>query len=398
MKKLSIFILVIFSILIINFSVIATDMEGENKSIGPEKHIVSTIFYETDIREALNELALQTGVNIIYDDSIAGTVTLDLEDVTLEKALDLILLKGGFHYQKMGDVYLIGVGDPRGTTFRHLAVTETIRLKYLTSEEVRDLLPSFYTNFLRISTEKTNLLTISAPPSIIKDFKKDLNMIDRPEKEVTLQILVTEISTEYLRERGTDLFQYLNGDLELDYEISWDRALELGVNSQYGQFLSRLKALEREDIAEIKANPSVRVLNNESASLFVGEEQVIILEPNNTSARLERVEVGVSVRFTPEIVDNKIVRLNIESDLSSFTDEREERLVVRRSDLSTSIYAKNGETITIAGMTLEEEAKLRSQIPILGSIPIIRWLFRNETETKTERELLIFITPEIIGG
>jgi len=223
-------------------------------------------------------------------------------------------------------------------------------------------------------------------------------MIDRPEKEVTLQILVTEISTEYLRERGTDLFQYLNGDLELDYEISWDRALELGVNSQYGQFLSRLRALEREDIAEIKANPSVRVLNNESASLFVGEEQVIILEPTNTAARLERVEVGVAVRFTPEIIDNKVVRLNIESDLSSFTDEREERLVVRRSDLSTSIYAKHGETITIAGMTLEEEAKLRSQIPILGSIPIIRWLFRNETETKTERELLIFITPEIIGG
>ena len=395
MKKLSIFLLVIMSILIINFAVIAAEVEGEEKS---EEYIVSTIFYETDIREALNELALQTGVNIIYDESIAGTVTLDLEDVTLEKALDLILLKGGFYYQKMGDVYLIGVGDPRGTTFRHIAVTETIRLKYVSSEQVRDLLPAFYSNFLRISTEKTDLITITAPPSIISDFKKDLNKIDLPEKEVNLQILVTEISTEYLRERGTDLFQYLNGELELDYEVSWDRTLELGVNSQYGQFLTHLRALEREDKASIKANPSLRVLNNESASLFVGEEQVIILEPTNTAARLERVEVGVAVNFIPEIIDNNVIRLNIESDLSSFTDEREERLVVRRSDLSTSVYARSGETITIAGMTLEEEANLRSQIPILGSIPIIRWLFRNETDTKTERELLIFITPEIIGG
>ena len=50
------------------------------------------------------------------------------------------------------------------------------------------------------------------------------------------------------------------------------------------------------------------------------------------------------------------------------------------------------------GMTLEEELNLKSQIPILGSIPIIRWLFRNETKTEAERELLIFITPEIIGG
>ena len=56
-------------------------------------------------QEALNELALQTGVNIIYDESITGTITLDLEDVSLEKALDLILLKGGFYYQKVGSVY-----------------------------------------------------------------------------------------------------------------------------------------------------------------------------------------------------------------------------------------------------------------------------------------------------
>ena len=395
MKKLNILILVIASILFINFTVIAAVEEGNNDK---NAHMVSTIFYETDIREALNELALQTGVNIIFDDSIAGTVTLDLEDITLEKALDLILLKGGFHYKKIGDVYLIGVGDPRGTTFRHLAVTETIKLKYLTSQEVRDLLPSFYSNFLRISTEKTNLITITAPPSIISDFKKDLNNIDRPEKEVILQILVTEISTGYLQERGTDLFQYLNGNLELDYQVSWDRTIEVGLNNQYGQFLALLRSLEREDKAEIKANPSVRVLNKEVASLFVGEEQVIILEPSNTSARLERVEVGVSVKFTPEIIDNKLLRLNIESDLSSFTDEREERLVVRRSDLSTNIYAKTGETITIAGMTLEEEAKLKSKVPILGSVPILGWLFRKETETKAERELLIFITPEIIGG
>ena len=394
MKKTIIIILIFFSIIGVNFLSVAAEIEGENDI---KENIVSTIFYETDIREALNELALQTGVNIIYDESITGTITLDLEDVSLEKALDLILLKGGFYYQKVGSVYLIGIGDPRGSTFRHLAVTETIHLKYLSSQEVRDLLPSFYINFLRISNDKPNLITINAPPSIISDFKKDLANIDKAEKEVNLQILVTEISTSYLRESGSDLFQYLNGDLELDYQVTLDGTLDVGINSRYGQFITHLRALEREDKAKIKANPSLRVLDKEKASLFVGEEQVIILEPENTSSRLERVEVGVSVSFTPEIIDDQKIRLNIKSDLSSFTDEREERLVVRRSDLSTHIYAKNGETITIAGITLEKEAKLESQVPILGNIPIMRWLFRKETETKAERELIIFITPKIIG-
>lgn len=388
MKKIIVVLLILVSIFLFNFTIIAKDTEDN----------VSTIFYETDIREALNELALQTGVNIVYDDSISGTVTLDLEGVSLEKALDLILLKGDFYYQKIDDLYLIGIGDPRASSFRKVAETETIRLKYLNSQEVRELLPSYYSNFLRISTNKDNLITITAPPSIIREFKNDLANIDQSDGEVKLQILVTEISTEYLRDRGADLFQYLNTESELEYGFSWDKSLELAINNQYGQFLSLLKALEREDKAEIKANPSVRVLNNESASLFVGEEQVIILEPTNASARLERVEVGIEINFVPEIIDDKIIKLKINTDLSSFTDERVERLVVRRSDLNTSIYAKNTETITIAGMTLEEEANLKSQVPILGSIPIIRWLFKNETNTKADRELLIFITPEIIRG
>ncbi|MFW5788176.1 MAG: type II secretion system protein GspD [Halanaerobiales bacterium] len=389
MKSIKIITLLIFILVIFNITAEVAENEDEI--------LVSTIFYETDIREALNELSLQAGVNIIFDDSISGTVTADLDKVSLEKALDLILLKGGFHYLKMGEIYLVGVADPRGSTFRHLAETETIKLKHLTSQQVKELLPSYYHKFLSTSSGKSELITINAPPSIILEFKKDLKGIDISEKEVNLQLIITEISTKYLNERGTDLFEFLNEKSDLEYEIVMGKNIALGINSGYGKFISQLKALEREDKARIRANPGLRVLNNRTAELFVGEEQVIILEPENASARLEKVDVGVAIKFTPRIIDDNLINLNIKSDLSSFTDEMEERLVVRRSDLSTNVYVKNGEIVTIAGMTIEEETDISSNIPILGDIPIFRWLFRKEAETESDRELLIFITPEIIG-
>lgn len=388
MNKLSLMIVFIIGICLMG----STGVLAEE-----EQTMVSTVFYETDIREALNELSLQTGVNIIYDETITGMVTLDLVDVPLERALQLILLKGGYFYQQMDDIYLVGVADPRGSTFRYLAESETINLQHLTAVQVQELLPRYYQPFLNISRDKTDLITVNAPRSIIEDFKRDLEKIDNPEPEVILRVLVSEISTDFLQERGSDLFQFLSEKADEQYQFSWERTLDLAVDSVHGQLLTYLRALEREDKATIKANPWARVLNRQTAELFVGEEQVIILEPVNTAARLERVEVGVAVRFTPRIINDELISLNIETDISNFTEERQERLVVRRSDLATSIYVKDGTTLTIAGMTLDERIDFGSKVPILGDLPVLRWFFRREMESEMERELVIFITPEIVG-
>ncbi|MBS3793239.1 type IV pilus secretin PilQ, partial [Candidatus Bipolaricaulota bacterium] len=72
-------------------------------------------------------------------------------------------------------------------------------------------------------------------------------------------------------------------------------------------------------------------------------------------------------------------------------------LVVRRSELQSVVRAKDGETITMAGMTLDEVMEYESTVPILGDIPLLRWLFRKETKKKGEREMLVLITPKIIN-
>jgi len=363
-----------------------------------DEPLVSTLFFYTDIQEALNEITLQTGVNIIADDSVRGYVTLDLEEVPIEQALTMMLLKGGYSFRKIDDYYLVSVIDPRSPNFQRIAETEIIKLQYITAAEAIALLPAHYERYLRSSGVR-DMITITATPEIIEGFKRDLAKIDTPAQEVMIQVLVTEISSELINERGGDLFRFLNLEQDDDYfQLQYDRAGFAGIlGRDFGELESRLRFLSQTEDVEIKANPRVQVTDRETATLFIGEEQVIILEPANASARLERVDVGVSIDVTPRILNDEYIKMRIKPDISHFSEERQERLVVKRSELDTTVYARNGAQLTLGGMTLSRETEFVSTVPLLGEIPLVRWFFRQETERESERELLIFLTPEIIG-
>ncbi len=364
-----------------------------------EEPLVSTLFYQTDIREALNEVALQTGINIIPDETVRGVITMDLEDVPLEKALEMMLISGGYTYQKIDDYYLVGLPDSRSRIFQHLVETETIKLNYISASEAHQLLPSFYDGYYSYSTDR-DLFNVSAPRPIIENLKEDLAQIDRPQKQVLIKAIVTEISTEVLKERGADLFQLTaEKDQVTDHEGEAFFSLERGTlnlgSDIYGELLSRLRILEGEQEAKIRANPRILVSDREMAQLFVGEERIIFLNPNDEDTHTERVDVGVSLEVTPRILRGDGIQISIEPDISHFTQDNQSGLVVRRSEMSTTVFTKSGETMILAGITVEEESDYESRVPILGRIPLVRWLFMQSSERVSERELLVFLTPEI---
>ncbi len=383
----------IISIVLIMIFLVAFPIHAQET----EEHLITNFFFYTDIREAFNEITLQTGVNIIADDSVRGTVTLDLEEIPLEQALHMMLISGGYSFRKIDDYYLVSMADPRNPNFQYMAETETIGLKYISAGEARALLPAYYDNYLRSSGER-DIITINATPEIIEAFKLDLEKIDTPAKEIMIQMVVTEVSTDLLKERGADFFGFLNQTSEdTFFQFLYDRsgfASQLG--DTFGELETRLRFLEQQEDVNIRANPRVLVKDRETATLFIGEEQVIIIQPNDTTARLERVDVGVSIDVTPRILTDDQLMLSVNPDISHFSEERQERLVVKRSEMNTTVYADNGKTLTLGGMTLNREIEFTSAVPILGDIPVLRWLFRQETEKESERELMIFLTPEIV--
>lgn len=366
--------------------------------------LVSVLFFETELREALSELVMLTGVNIIADETVHGIVTLDLQDVPLEKALHMLLLGGGYALRKIDDYYVVGLPDPRGPAFWHLAETEVVPLRYITAEESRHLLPALYDEFVRASPDG-NRLTITAPRAIIERFNDDVRRIDRPRQMVTLQLVVTELAEDALRQLGSHSFWFAATDGHLRLGLEDGRVLGFAndalsiLTGPGGDVLARLRALESVEQASIRANPRVTVADGETARLFVGERQVIMLQPHGTTTRLEEVDVGVVLEVTPRIVGADEIQVTVAPEVSHFLQDRgaprDDRFIVRRSEVSTTIFLQNGRTAVIAGMALEEGADQVRKVPILGDIPLVGRLFRQSSTHRGERELLVLVTAEI---
>lgn len=364
-----------------------------------EQPLVDLLLFEADIREALSEITMQTGVNIIVDSTVSGTITADLQAVPLEKALRMILISGGYTYRKIDDFYFVGLPDPRSTTFGELAVSEVVRLTHVSAGKVLNALPSFLSPYVKGEYDG-KFLVITAPEPEIGRIRSLIEQIDQPEKQVEVQVIVTEVSSSFLKDIGANLFSYafgagqtLNKEWQSNLEYK-DSILALGIDL-YGELLSQLKLAEKEGKAKVHANPKVVVADGKTAELFIGDRQILLLPGSTeTSSRTERIDVGVRLKVVPQIYGDKIM-LTVSPEISHFINEAKPDILIKNSSVSTTVLLENGQTAMLAGMTITTSADYSDKVPILGDIPIIRWFFRNDVQREAESELLVFVTPVI---
>lgn len=365
-----------------------------------EQPLVSNYFYDTYILDALSDMSAQTGVTIIADSTVAGFVTIELTDVPLEKALQLVLMSGGYSYVKIDDFYFVGAPDPKSPSFYLIAKTESFKIQYLSVASIKELLPAIYEQYVKINGT-SNMLTITAPKNIIERFREDLKKIDIPSKSVKIQVVVTEVSEGVMKELGLESVEY-EFDASESFNENWITVLKLALGTFdleadfFGTLLAKIKLLENDQEAEITANPWIIVNDRMPASLYVGERQVVVLEAEGATSRIESIDAGVSLDVTPKIVGNDEIELTISPKISSFSGDRLNGLLVRRNELTTTIYAKSGQTLMISGITIEKKSEGFQGIPLLSKIPLLRYLFGVGSEDDNKRELLIFITPTIL--
>lgn len=388
-KRISTFI-VLAAILVFSLGAVTSEVQ--------EQPLVNLFLFETSIKDALSEITMQTGVNIIPDSTVSGLVTADLQDVPLEQALRLILIGGGFSFRQIDDFYFVGLPDPRSTTFGELVETQIVNLRHVTAGQVLAAMPTFLTNYVK-GERDGRILTITAPPSELSRIMQFIDTVDVAQKQVEIQVIVTEVSTKALSELGVNLLEFATGAGER-FNDNWQAGFGLQNSlfsletNLFGQLLLNLKALEETQEAKIHADPRVLVSDGQSAHLFVGDRQIFLLADNDRTTRVERIEVGMDLKVTPQIMGDEIL-LSIAPEMSHFVSESRSSLVVKQSSVSTTVKLQDGQTAILAGMTLQETGDQSSKVPILGDIPIIRWLFRSDSTRASEKELLIFVTPVI---
>jgi type IV pilus assembly protein PilQ len=373
--------------------------------------LISNMFYESDLREALRDVSIQAGVSIITDETVGGFVTMEIVDLPLEETLRRLLAPGGFTFKKMDGYYLVGAPYPDNPSFALLTVTERIRPNYLKAMEVPALVSDFYKPFLKVDNA-TNILVISASPEIISRLKEDLAEIDVPPIQVMIEALVTEFSSDLMRNIGIDWRVIGRGP---DYAFSLvslltglaDSSFVLSVTSpdqKTGKLTydltSTIHALSETGQVKIHANPRVATLDGRSAAIFLGAEEYyeIITGPvTYPYTRLEMIKSGITLKVTPFVANNGDITVEIEPEVSDVVGKGSTNLpIVTKRSVVTQVRVKDGQTIAIGGLVQKSERKSAVKIPILGDIPILGYLFSYHTPQVAEKEVWVFITPHIL--
>lgn len=364
-----------------------------------QEPLVTNIFQDAYILDVLADISAQTGVPIVPDMTISGFVTIELRDVPLEQALKMVLMPGGYTYIKLDGFYFVSSADPKNPAFRHIAQTKTYKPRYLSIDSVMSLIPTIYEPFLK-SDKETNRITITAPAEIIQSFEKALNEIDTPPAQVKISVLVTEISKDKLSELGLEELGYSFGANQ-QFNESWQAIVGLVSGSLaiqtdvFGTIVAKIAALEEQRQAKIKADPWIIAKENKPAKLFVGQREIIIVQPEGAAATIQTVDVGIGLDIIARTVGENEIEVSLTPSVSYFSNGRTTRtLSTKRNEMSTTVIIRSGQTVAVSGLTVESGSQTSSGLPLLSRIPLLRYLFGTRSDSSAQRELVIFLSVE----
>lgn len=392
----------------------------ESVKVKPEEEMLSqplitNVFYETDIRQALQDISAQAGIPIIPDGSVQGLVSLEVSEVPLEECLRRLLAPHGFTFRRFKDYYLVGSPRPDNVSSYLLTTTEQIKPSYYRAKQLASLVSDYYSPFIKVD-EVSNTITITASPEIIESFKEDVRAIDKPPRQVLIEALITEVSREGMQSLGIDWSGAVSRQNDTVFSLQLLTNIARLADTTFGlifgnvtktlgsftyRFTPSIQALVTSGKANIRAAPKIVTLDGQKASIMVGREAyyTILTGPINYQyISLQMIKYGISLDITPYIsTDGKELTLDVIPEVSDVVGQGITDLpILSKRSAKTQIRVKDGEKIVIGGLFQKNERTVMRKIPLLGDIPFLGLLFRNTRKIAEETEVVIFITPRIL--
>jgi type II secretory pathway component GspD/PulD (secretin) len=377
-----------------------------------EEPMVTNVFYDTDLREALRDVSSQTGVNIVPDETVQGVVTLEATEVPLEECLTRMLTPLGYTFKKIDTYYVVGAAHPDNPSFPLLSETTLYTPNYLRADDAAALLSDYYVPYVK-SNGATNTIAITASTEMTRNILDNLASIDAKPVQVMIEAIVTEMSETAARNIGLDWsITGSNGTASTfntvgNYASMADSSLMATVSRlgrTWGDYnvnvIGTLRALEDDGEVDIRANPRLATLNGQAASIFIGREEYYSIVTGPISypyTKLELIQVGITLSVTPYVSQNGEITVDIKPEVSDVTGKGASELpVVSKRSVATKVRVREGETITVGGLRLKEERTRRTGIPFLCKIPVLGYLFGHDVHYVDESEIVVFITPRIM--
>ena len=179
----------------------------------------------------------------------------------------------------------------------------------------------------------------------------------------------------------------------------------IGGSGDSGLFGAILNAVKNDTDSNVLSTPFVTTLDNVPATFLVGQEvpftsgETLGNNNNNPFRTINREEIGIKLEVLPQINQGDVVRLEIKQEVSSISVDASTiaaDLVTNKREISTTVLADDGEIIVLGGLMQDDEQLFRSQVPILGDLPVIGNLFKSRSNTRKRTNLMVFIRATII--
>ncbi|MDX7782546.1 type IV pilus secretin PilQ family protein [Aeromonas caviae] len=419
---------------------------------------ISLNFQDIPVRTVLQIIADFNNLNLVTTDSVSGNITLRLDGVPWEQALDIILKVRGLDKRLDNNILLVAPADEIAAREKQqmesrnqvadLAplYTEYLQINYAKASEVAALLSSESTKLLSprgaVSVdERTNVLVVKDTADVISNVKRMLDILDIPVKQVVIEARMVTIDDGFDEALGvrwgvtkTDGHGNGtsgtiegndgsgNGNLNPDGSINTDMTrpdvadrlnVNLPVTNAAGTLAFQvarlangtlldleLSALEKESKAEIIASPRVTTANQKPALIEQGTEIPYVESSSSGATSVTFKKAVLSLKVTPQITpDNRVILdLTVTQDTKGETvpTGTGDAVSINAQSITTQVLVNNGETLVLGGIYQQTIKSDVSKVPLLGDIPGLGYLFKKTTSENKKRELLIFVTPRIV--
>lgn len=400
---------------------------------------ITMTFKDADIESVLRLLSENYGLNIISDGKLDRTVTTKLEGVTIDEALSAIVRANGYNYVRQGDIIIVkeDLGGKKDM------VTRVFKLDYIDADAFRQAcsrlvskegsIESFSRHLLekpegvlwneKIFRDRKDILLVTDYPDVISVIESMVEELDAPVPQVMIEVKFIERTLSESDDLGINW--------NIDAEFSGEPPIDPQLLSQFGgtgeiyipnkvfkegdftfgqlkldRFSAILQLIEQSGKAKLLSNPKIVTLDNHEARITVGTKILIPIRERGTASDVilesfEEMDIGISLSVIPHVHRNGDVTLQIQprvEEITGYTGEFLDRPIIAERTATTQIKVKDGETIAIGGLIRESDVETVRRVPVLGRIPLIKYLFTHKSKRMEKTDLLIFITPELMTG
>lgn len=412
---------------------------------------LSLNFQDIDVRSVLQLIADFTNLNLVASDTVQGGITLRLQNVPWDQALDLVLKTKGLDKRKVGNVLLIAPADEIAARERQELESmkqvaelaplrrELLQVNYAKAKDIADLFKSVTRQQAEGAEEKergsitvdarTNSIIAYQTQERLDELRRIVAQLDIPVRQVMIEARIVEANVGYDKALGvrwggsTNLkgnSKYTTYGLDDNGDEAGNTGTNLGSNTPFVDLSAanatsgfgigfvtgntlldlELSAMEKTGNGEIVSQPKVVTSDKETAKILKGTEIPYQEASSSGATTVSFKQAALSLEVTPQITpDNRIImEVKVNKDEPDYLNTVLGVPPIKKNEVNAKVLISDGETIVIGGVFSNTQSKVVDKVPFLGDVPYIGRLFRRDVVSEQKSELLVFLTPRIMNN